>query len=241
MTASRVPPAPPPRLTSPRTIWTAAAVAAVAGGAALASGARGAVVPASQIPAAAATPAGFAPQGWRVEKRAAGDLDGDGDRDQAIVLIQSDAGAYGIADGSRALLLVRQEAGGLLRRAGLAPRLLGCGDCGGAFWGAARMPVGVVIASKTVVVRQQFGARSLTTTTHRIRWHAPTRKFRLVGLDTLVADRLTGVAVAVSTNHLTRRQTTTRRRGGKLLSRVTTTVTVAPRPIAGLRFGSLKP
>jgi hypothetical protein len=103
------------------------------------------------------------------------------------------------------------------------------------------MPVGVVIASKTVVVRQQFGARSLTTTTHRIRWHAPTRKFRLVGLDTLVADRLTGVSVAVSTNHLTRRQTTTRRRGGKLLSRVTTTVPVAPRPIAGLRFGSLKP
>lgn len=103
------------------------------------------------------------------------------------------------------------------------------------------MPVGVAIASGTVIVRQQFGGRSLSTTTHRLRWHGPTRKFRLVGLDTLVRDRLTGVSVAVSTNHVTRRQTTTRRRGAKLLSRVTATVPVAPRPLVGLRFGNLRP
>lgn len=102
------------------------------------------------------------------------------------------------------------------------------------------MPVGVVIANGAVIVRQQFGGRSLSTTTHRLRWHGPTGKFRLVGLDTLVVDRLTGISVAVSTNHLTRRQTTTRKRGTKLLSKVSKTVPVAPRPIVGLRFGSLK-
>lgn len=210
---------------------------------ALVPNARGAVVPSAQIPATATTPAGFAPPGWRVERRATGDLDGDGDRDQAIALIQSETAgaAYGVADGSRALLLVRREANGLLRRAGLATRLLGCAECGGAFWGAARMPVGVAIANRTVVVRQQFGGRNLTTTTHRIRWNGLTRTFRLVGLDTLVSDRLTGASVAVSTNHLTRRQTTTRKRGQKLLARVTRIVPVAPRPISGLRFGRLAP
>ncbi len=244
MTTSRIPLATPHRPARPRAPWIVAGVAsAVIAAAALAHDAHGAVVPAQQIPATATTPAGFAPPGWRVEKRATGDLDGDGDRDQAIVLIQSESGgaAYGVVDGSRALLLVRREAGGLLRRVGLAPRLLGCAECGGAFWGAARMPVGVVIAKRTVVVRQQFGGRSLSTTTHRLRWHASTGKFRLVGLDTLVTDRLTGVSIAVSTNHLTGRQTTTRRRGAKLLSKVTRTVSVAPRPIAGLRFGSLRP
>jgi hypothetical protein len=244
MTTSRTPfpsPCRPARLGAP---WIAAGVASAAFAAAvLTSDAHGAVVPSQQIPATATTPAGFAPPGWRVERRATGDLDGDGDRDQAIALIQSESGgaAYGVVDGSRALLLVRRDASGLLRRVGLAPRLLGCAECGGAFWGAARMPVGVVIANRTVVVRQQFGARSLSTTTHRLRWHGRTGKFRLVGLETLVNDRLTGVSVAVSTNHLTRRQTTTRKRGAKLLSKVTRSVPVAPRPIAGLRFGNLNP
>jgi hypothetical protein len=244
MTTSRIPLATPHRQARPRPPWIVVGVAsAVLAAAALTPDAHGAVVPAQQIPATATTPAGFAPPGWRVEKRATGDLDGDGDRDQAIVLIQSESGgaAYGVVDGSRALLLARNEAGGLLRRVGLAPRLLGCAECGGAFWGAARMPVGVAIANRTVVVRQQFGGRSLSATTHRLRWHAPTGKFRLVGLDTLVTDRLTGLSVAVSTNHLTRRQTTTRKRGAKLLSKVTRTVPVAPRPIAGLRFGNLRP
>lgn len=244
MTTPRIPLAAPPRPAGRDTAWIVAGVASAAlAMAVLAPDVHGAVIPAQQIPATATTPAGFAPPGWRVEKRATGDLDGDGDRDQAIVLIQSESGgvAYGVVDGSRALLLVRREAGGLLRRAGLAPRLLGCAECGGAFWGSARMPVGVAIASGTVIVRQQFGGRSLSTTTHRLRWHGPTRKFRLVGLDTLVRDRLTGVSVAVSTNHVTRRQTTTRRRGAKLLSRVTATVPVAPRPLVGLRFGNLRP
>ncbi len=244
MTTSRSPLATPHRPARTPAPWMVAGVASAAlAAAALAPDAHGAVVPAQQIPATATTPAGFAPPGWRVEKRATGDLDSDGDRDQAIVLIQSESGgaAYGVVDGSRALLLVRREAGGLLRRVGLAPRLLGCAECGGAFWGAARMPVGVVIANRTVVVRQQFGGRSLSTTAHRLRWHAPTGKFRLVGLETLVTDRLTGASITVSTNHLTRRQTTTRKRGAKLLSKVTRTVPVAPRSIAGLRFGSLRP
>lgn len=244
MTTSPLPLATSDRPARPRAAWIVVGAASAAlGAAALAPDARGALVPAQQIPATATTPAGFAPPGWRLEKRATGDLDGDGDGDQAIVLIQSESGgaAYGVVDGSRALLLVRREAGGLLRRAGVAPRLLGCAECGGAFWGAARMPVGVAIANRTVVVRQQFGGRSLSTTTHRLRWHAPTGRFRLVALDTLVTDRLTGASVAVSTSHLTRRQTTTRKRGAKLLSKVTKSVPVAPRPIAGLRFGNLKP
>lgn len=200
-------------------------------------------VPVGSIPASATTAAAFAPPGWIVEKRARGDLDRDGDRDQAIVLVQDpNAGAaYGAFDGSRALVIVRREANGTLRRAGVAPALLGCRQCGGAFWGAAGMPVRIAVSGGNLVVTQQFGASVLTETTHRIRWNASSRKFRLIGLDSAVVNRNTLRETTVSTNHLTRRQVRIVRQGTRILSRTTQTVDVAPRPIAGLAFGRIKP
>ena len=230
--------------TTPRHGLAAASVVFAAGAALVVVGqAQAAVVPAAQIPAVSATAAGFAPPGWRVEKRVVGHLDGDGRKDLAVVLIQSSSsgGAYGAPDGSRALVLARAQATGGFRRAGLAPLLLGCRECGGAFWGASGMPVTVTIAGRAVVVQQEFGSRQLTRTTHRIRWSAPLATFRLVGLDSLVTDRLKGTSVAVSTNHLTRRQTTIRRRGTAVLATSTRRVAVSPRAIAGLVFGRTRP
>ena len=231
--------------TTPSSRRAVAFAAMLAVGAALAATgeAQGAVVPVAEIPAVSATAAGFAPPGWRVEKRAVGHLDGDGRKDLAVVLIQSGSGggAYSAPDGSRALVLARGTVGGGFRRAGVAPRLLGCGQCGGAFWGAATMPVKVAIAKRAVVVRQTFGSRELIDTTHRIRWATTPAKFRLVGLDTVVRDRLTGRSVAVSTNHLTRRQTTVTRKGSKVVSTTTRRISVSPRSIAGVVFGKLRP
>lgn len=229
--------------TSRRGLVAASATLALGAALVVAGQAHAAVVPAAQIPAVSPTAAGFAPPGWRVEKRAVGHLDDDGRNDLAIVLIQSSSsgGAYGAPDGSRALVLARALAAGGFTRAGLAPKLLGCRECGGAFWGAAGMPVTVTISGRAVVVRQQFGSREVTRTTHRIRWNAPRAKFRLVGMDSLVTDRLKGTSVAVSTNHLTRRQTTIRRRGKAVLSRSTRTVVVSPRAIAALVFGRTRP
>lgn len=232
--------------------WTArpnlcigAWLSAVAGGVALLAPGHGlgAVVPSAQIPATSATAAGFAPAGWQVEKRVRGNLDGDGRTDLAIVLVQSASGggAYGAPDGSRALVLARGRVSGGFRRSGIAPRLLGCGQCGGAFWGAARMPVKVTISKRAVLVRQTFGSRELTDTTHRIRWDAAPARFRLIGLDTVVTDRLTGRSVSVTTNHLTRRQTTITRKGTKIVSTTRRTVRVVPRPIVGVIFGKLRP
>jgi hypothetical protein len=200
-------------------------------------------VPVGSIPASATTAAGFAPPGWIVEQRARGDLDRDGDRDQALVLVQHPAAgaAYGENDGSRALVLVRRLSDGTLRRAGVSPALLGCRQCGGAFWGAAGMPVQVRLAGGNLVVTQQFGASVLTETVHRIRWNAATRKFRLIGLDTVVVNRNTLRETEVSTNHLTRRQIRIVRQGTRVVSRTTRSIGVSPRPIAGLVFGRTSP
>ncbi len=214
-------------------------VAATAG----VSSASAAVIPVGSIPATSANAAGFAPPGWLAEKKVRGDLDRDGDRDLAIVLVQDPkvGSAYGVNDGSRALVFARRDPSGTLRRSGVAPLLLGCRECGGAFWGASGMPVNLSFSGGNVVVNQQFGSRELTSTVHRIRWNTTRRKFRLVGLDTVLLDRGTLTSTEVSTNHLTGRQVTTKKNGSKLISRTTRTVKVSPRPIAGLVFGSTKP
>ncbi len=218
---------------------------ALSGAALLATAAplSAATVPVGSIPTSATTAAGFAPPGWIAEKKVRGDLNSDGDRDLAIVLIQDPkaGAAYGINDGSRALVLALRQADGSLRRSGVAPLVLGCRECGGAFWGPSGMPVNVSLSGGNVVVRQEFGSRELTATVHRIRWNTTRKKFRLVGLDTTVFDRVTGASTEVSTNHLTGRQVTTKKRGSKLLSRTTRVVKVAPRPIAGLKFGNTRP
>jgi hypothetical protein len=150
---------------------------------ALAAHAPAATVPLRQIPATSTTVAGFAPPGWRIEKSVRRDLDRDGDVDAAIVLIQDPraGAAYGANDGSRGLVLALRQHGATLRRAGIAPRLLGCAQCGGAFWGVLAMPVTVAFRGGNVVVRQEYGARELTETTHRIRSLPARRRFRLVG------------------------------------------------------------
>lgn len=220
--------------------WMALAGAAGTG---LVGSADGAVVPVAQIPAISANAAGFAPAGWTVEKRIAGDLNGDGRSDRAIVLVQAPGAesAYGAADGSRALVLVLAQTSVRFRRAGVAPRLLGCRTCGGAFWGASSMPVTVRITRGAVIVRQTFGSRELTDLTHRIRWDPRRSRFRLVGLDSVVTDRVSGRSVSVSTNHLTRRQIRVTRQGAVIVARTDRVVPVAPRPIAGLVFGNLRP
>jgi hypothetical protein len=219
------------------TILVAAGTTCLAAEAAVAD-----VVPVGQIPATSLTAEGFAPPGWRVEKRVGADLDGIAPKDVAIVLIQSGSGgSYGAADGSRALILARGQTSGGFRRAGLAPRLLGCAQCGGAFWGALSMPVTVRATGRVLVVKQTFGSRQITETTHRIGWRTTTAKFRLIGLDTKVTDRATGRSTEVSTNYLTRRQITTKRRGSRVVSKTTRAVTLQPRPIAGLAFGSTRP
>jgi hypothetical protein len=224
------------------TIGCGLAVAATATFLAPAPQAPAATVPVGQIPATSATARGFAPPGWRVEKSVRGDLDRDGDGDVAIVLIQDPTAgaAYGVNDGSRGLVLALRQATGTLRRAGVAPRLLGCRQCGGAFWGL-NMPVSVAIRGGDVVVRQEFGSRELTSTVHRIRWLPGQRRLRLIGLDTTVLDRLTLRSTEVSTNHMTRRQIRTRRDGNRIVSRTSRLVAVSPRPIAGLVFGSTRP
>jgi hypothetical protein len=210
---------------------------------AVAGQAGAAVVPAGQIPATSTTAAGFALPGWDFEKQARGDLNGDGRADLAVVLVRSSVfeGTTDISDKSRALVVALGQPGGDFRRTAVAPKLWGCGFCGGSFWGGQLMPVGVAITNGNVVVEQTFGAIAVATTTHRIQWNAQARKFRLIGLDTVERNRNTGRAASVSTNHLTKRQIREVRNGAKVVSKTTRRVAVRPRPIAGLTFGRLAP
>ena len=209
----------------------------------LTAAASAATVPVSEIPTTSDTVQGFAPQGWKVEKTVRADLDRDGDRDAAVVLVQDpNAGpAYGVYDGSRALVLALRQSNGQLKRSGVAPRLLGCKECGGAFTGPGGLAPSVRFQGGNVVVEQEFGAREVTVTLHRLRWLSGPRRFRLVGLDTSLRDRATGSALEVSTNYLTGRQIRIQSANGRVTSRTTRRVAIAPRPIGGLVFGSTRP
>src|SRR3954469_2188464 len=140
------------------------------------------VVDVTKIPASAADPKAFAPPGWEVEESAAGDLNGDGTPDLAVKLIQvkpANASEDEVVDRARALVVALREKDGTLRRAAVAPRLLQCTACGGAFYGVMPAPADVKIEKGVIVVTQDHGSRDVSTLVLRFRFDAASGKFLL--------------------------------------------------------------
>ena len=138
----------------------------------------------SQVPATAERAAQFAPKGWKVEAIAKGDLNGDGQIDQAITLIQDlprgpkdEPGP----DRGRALVVALAE-GNSLKRAGVADKLLQCTACGGAFYGIVDAPAGVSIVKGVIVVDQDHGSRDVSESTFRFRYDAASGRRDVCGM-----------------------------------------------------------
>ena len=175
-----------------------------------------ATIDASHIPAEARDANGFVPQGWKIEEKIAGDLNGDTVPDYALKLVE-DKPAKTAEDmpneRGRALVVVLTGKDGRLARAAVASRLLQCTSCGGAFYGVVEAPANVSIARGVLVVNQDHGSRDITETTYRFRYEADTGRFALIGFDLSDRDRLTGITVTESTNYLTGLRITTRGNG----------------------------
>jgi len=165
----------------------------------------------AQVPLRAPILNRFVPQGWRIEKRVDGDLDGNGSAGAALVLVE-DKPAKDVdgdtTERNRALVVVLREENDW-RRVGISNALLLGTRDGGAFYGIVETPVEVSIARGVLIVEMESGSREVEETTHRLRFDSKRNGVFLIGFDSSVRDRLTGSVVAKSANFLTGRQKTT--------------------------------
>src|SRR5262245_20880381 len=148
----------------------------------------------SRIPQEADNVEKFVPQGWIIEERLTGDLNGDSVPDYALKLVEDQPAkdSNDVAmERQRALVIVLQKSGGKLSRAAVAARLLQCTRCGGLFYSFSESPANVQIENGVIVVDQDHGGRNLTNTTYRFRYEAPSGQFILIGCDYTDADRAT--------------------------------------------------
>ncbi len=161
----------------------------------------------SLIPATGNDPRDFIPKGWKLEEQHSSDLDGDGNADYVLKLIEDKPAKTNddvVNDRARALLVLLGGADGKLARAAVADKLLQCTGCGGAFYGVVEAPANVEVDNKgVIVVTQDHGSREVSNTTYRFRYDAATKRFVLIGFDYVENDRLTAKVSSESTNYLT--------------------------------------
>ena len=166
-----------------------------------------------RLPATAATLQAFVTTGWQIEHQLEGDLNKDAVPDAALVLIEAmpaNADKDNPPERQRALLALFKTADGKWSRAGVAPKLLLCTRCGGAFYGGSETPVQAEISKGVIVVHQEYGSRNLTNQTWRLRYDAVTKQFGLIGLDITDFDRNTGLSLQESSNFLAGVKTVTK-------------------------------
>lgn len=159
----------------------------------------------SKIPPRASAVSRFAPRGWKTEKLVRGDLNRDGRSDAAIVLVENKPAQdkNGAATPRQRALVVALNAKNGWKRVGSSNQLLLGTRDGGAFYGMMETPVDVSIMRGVIVVEMESGSREVQTTTHRLRYEPQHGGVFLIGLDSVVHDRLSGLTTKTSANYLT--------------------------------------
>jgi hypothetical protein len=137
--------------------------------------------PASAVPARGAAVRAFVPAGWKAASEVAGDLDGDGRPDRVVHVVPQgtdyDPDGVTAAPEAQALLILLADAGGGLRRAGVATRLLQ--DA------VPQFGLKLAIRRGVLIVNQNFGMTDVQDLTHRFRLEPATGRFLLIGRDQL--------------------------------------------------------
>jgi hypothetical protein len=139
----------------------------------------GPAFPVSAVPARGAGVQAFVPAGWKAASEVAGDLNGDGRPDRVVHVVPRNTAyepdAVTAAPESQALLVLLADAGGGLRRAGVATRLL---QTLVPQWGLR-----LTIRRGVLVVNQNYGMTEVDDVTHRFRLDPATGRFLLIGRD----------------------------------------------------------
>ncbi|MHC1727700.1 MAG: hypothetical protein AB9866_17140 [Syntrophobacteraceae bacterium] len=163
----------------------------------------------SRIPLEAGSVDKFVPPGWIIEEQVSGDLTGDSVPDYALKLVEDMPAKKDNFpnERQRALILLLGNRDGKFSRAAVTDRLLQCTTCGGAFYGVMEAPAHVNIGKGVLVVEQDNGSREVSAYTYRFRYEPDSKKFRLIGFDSSIHDRLSGNERSESTNYLTAERT----------------------------------
>lgn len=160
---------------------------------------------ASRVVLRASSVSHFAPRGWKTEKLVRGDLNRDGRSDAAIVLVENKPAKdqNGAATPRQRALVVALNQKSGWKRVGFSNQLLLGTRDGGAFYGASQTPVEVSIVRGVIIVGMETGSRETQFTTHRLRYEPRRGRVLLIGLDSVVNDRLSGLTTKTSANYLT--------------------------------------
>lgn len=159
------------------------------------------VFPAAAVPASGAAVRAFVPAGWKAASEIDGDLNGDGRADRVVHVVPRntwyDPDAITAAPDAQALLILLADAGGGLRRAGMATGLLQTL--------APQYGLKLTIRRGVLIVNQNFGMTEVTDLTHRFRLDPATGRFLLIGRDVFTYHRPQELSdpVKTSENYLT--------------------------------------
>jgi hypothetical protein len=148
----------------------------------------------------------FVPEGWEPTQSAAGDLNGDGIKDLAVVVERSDEaeGDDIRAQGSRGLLVLFGKPDGGYRFQAFAPDALPCAYCLGAMGAAPGTPAFELrIANRELSVGWIRGSRETTAVKLVIAYDAKRNQLGLLGDEVITTDRLTGKTTIQHRNYAT--------------------------------------
>ncbi len=177
----------------------------------------------SVLPVNGAATSDFVAPGWTVESAIEGDINGDGNDDTLLVLIEKAQGSASENLGNsrnRALVVLLKSPNGHYQRLAVAKRLLRCMTCYGMLAGAEGGAPGITITKGVITVEEFWGSRETVNTRLSFRYDKGTKSVLLIGEDIETIDRATGSAKRVSSNFLTRIKLTETQRYDEKLGRM---------------------
>lgn len=164
-------------------------------------------VEASDVPERVSALPEFAPSGWKLAQEVRGDLAGAGALDAAIVLVRLSLPEEELASDDedqfrdRVLVVALAESAGEFRRVGFSNELLGCTQCGGAFWATLEMPIELGIADRRLRIAQEYGSRVVTNVEVHLRYAEDLGRVVLAKRIDHDHDRVTGDFTTLEVDH----------------------------------------
>ncbi|WP_103666363.1 hypothetical protein [Pseudanabaena sp. BC1403] len=151
-----------------------------------------------QTEAAIASYQGLIPDGWIVEQQTLGDLNGDGQSDMVLKLIQSGTDT----NRKRSLQVLLSTLSGWQKLA-YASKILLCASCGGVMGTENGSHIRVEINDGILVLYQLRGSREAMQTIHRFWIDRNSQELVCIGEDINSYDRVNGNKITDSRNFLT--------------------------------------
>ena len=138
----------------------------------------------------------FVPDKWILEKSVEGDLNGDGKKDLALVIVRREESSCFADDIDRAVVVAFKDNRDGFRKAAVSQGVARLD-------GAMMADVSLIIERGSLVVSNLSGDRDLVVEQCRFRFNPELKKFQMIGQDLYQCDNLTMAGKEVSQNLIT--------------------------------------